>query len=327
MHPKTYQSPYSFARNSPNNIIDPDGNDEFHFHYLTTYIPVAQAGTDGILHMVNKPVTYTWVEVVKDNLANTFYVHRDISKATGSFTSSKPTQFFPDPAVNAPATGVTRSDVFGGALTVKDDDYTALLKILNSFPELEGYVSPPSIGGISVNKSTAFWDRVYKDKNARSSAEKEESQVNSLMESVILGAVCDLALARLAGPLTGETFYRGLSGADYQSFLKTGEIPATSETFVSPTRSFAESYAKREGSVLLEINVKEGTLQELKSIGVRDPHHVLTRRLKLPNIPKEGWKGSNAFFKQEGAQINIGLGNGKALEIFNKNIQSVKVLK
>ena len=28
----------------------------------------------------------------------------------------------------------------------------------------------------------------------------------------------------------------------------------------------------------------------------------------------------NAFFKAEGPQINIGLGKGKALEIFNSNI-------
>ena len=30
--------------------------------------------------------------------------------------------------------------------------------------------------------------------------------------------------------------------------------------------------------------------------------------------------GNNAFFKGEGTQTNIGLGKGKALEIFNSNI-------
>ncbi|RFM27921.1 deaminase domain-containing protein, partial [Deminuibacter soli] len=193
MHPKTYQSPYSFARNSPNNIIDPDGNDEFHFHYLTTYIPVTQAGADGILHIVNKPVNYTWVQVIKDNLKNTFYVHKDIAKANGSTSPSTPTQFFPDPAVNAPATGVTRSDLFGGILgNVKDDDYTALLKILDNFPELEGYVSPASIGGASTDKNRAFGDKVYKDKNARATAEKEESQVNQLMIGVLTSVAGEL---------------------------------------------------------------------------------------------------------------------------------------
>jgi hypothetical protein len=40
----------------------------------------------------------------------------------------------------------------------------------------------------------------------------------------------------------------------------------------------------------------------------------------MPVVSK-GWTSSNAFFKAEGAQINIGLGQGKALNTFNSNIQ------
>ena len=39
----------------------------------------------------------------------------------------------------------------------------------------------------------------------------------------------------------------------------------------------------------------------------------------MPNVGK-GWKDNNAFFKSEGDQINIGLGKGKALEVFNGGI-------
>ena len=47
---------------------------------------------------------------------------------------------------------------------------------------------------------------------------------------------------------------------------------------------------------------------------------------EMPSLMKE-WKSTNAFFKQERGQINIGLGNGKALDIFNSNIQAFKVLR
>lgn len=40
----------------------------------------------------------------------------------------------------------------------------------------------------------------------------------------------------------------------------------------------------------------------------------------MPDVGK-GWKETSAFFKAEGEQINIGLGKGKALDIFNQGIQ------
>ena len=36
------------------------------------------------------------------------------------------------------------------------------------------------------------------------------------------------------------------------------------------------------------------------------------------------WTENFAFFKAEGDQINIGLGKGKALELFNRNIISYR---
>lgn len=45
----------------------------------------------------------------------------------------------------------------------------------------------------------------------------------------------------------------------------------------------------------------------------------------LPLVGK-GWKATNAFFKVEGTQINIGLGSGNALNIFNSNIQNFNVI-
>jgi hypothetical protein len=96
-------------------------------------------------------------------------------------------------------------------------------------------------------------------------------------------------------------------------------VPATSETFISPTASYSSKYQ----GVLVEINTKGGTFNQLLKIGVRDAAHPMTSELKIPSL-SGAWKAENAFFKQEAGQINIGLGQGKALEAFNKNILSFK---
>lgn len=119
---------------------------------------------------------------------------------------------------------------------------------------------------------------------------------------------------------SGETFYRTMSKADHATLMSTRKLPATSEAFISPTKSFAQGY----DGVLAEITLKPGTTKALQSIGVRDAS-ALTRAAhsEMPMVSK-GWKSNNAFFKGEGNQINIGLGNGKALDIFNSGIQTVK---
>nr|WP_319396639.1 hypothetical protein [uncultured Desulfobacter sp.] len=122
---------------------------------------------------------------------------------------------------------------------------------------------------------------------------------------------------------SGETFYRTMSKADYDTFMKTRKVSATSETFTSPTKAFSEGY----DGVLVEFNVKPGTTDALKSIGVRDGSKIARQQVgDLPTVSK-GWNTNNAFFKGEGNQVNIGLGEGKALEIFNNNIQDYTVIR
>jgi hypothetical protein len=119
-----------------------------------------------------------------------------------------------------------------------------------------------------------------------------------------------------------ETFYRTMSQADHQTLLRTGKLPPTAETFTSPTRAFSEAY---EG-VTVEFRVNAGTTESLSTIGVRDASAVA--RQAYPNMPtvSEGWTAQNAFFKGEGGQVNIGLGRGDALDLFNNNIQSFEAL-
>lgn len=115
-----------------------------------------------------------------------------------------------------------------------------------------------------------------------------------------------------------------MSLAHYDELVTTGRLPATSETFISSTKAFASNY----DGVLVQFNLRSGASDALRSVGVRDAS-VLTRDAmgELPMVGK-GWTKNNAFFKGEGDQINVGLGRGTALDIFNAHVESfVKVPK
>ena len=115
---------------------------------------------------------------------------------------------------------------------------------------------------------------------------------------------------------SSEVFYRTMSQADYDYLRMTGELPATSETFISPTYSFSSNY----DGVTVEFELRNGTTNSLLEIGVGNNADQAIRDYGvLPQVSK-GWTENNAFFKGEGTQTNIGLGQGKALEIFNSNI-------
>ncbi len=61
-------------------------------------------------------------------------------------------------------------------------------------------------------------------------------------------------------------------------------------------------------------------------IGVRDESSTLAD--EFSNMPKStnGWGKNHAQFKKEKEQLNIGLGKGKALDIFNENIVETEVI-
>lgn len=119
-----------------------------------------------------------------------------------------------------------------------------------------------------------------------------------------------------------EYYYRAMSRADFEHFLSTGKLKATTETFISPTRKFSEDYK----GVLVKFQLAEGTTQALRDIGVRA--HGKKSEALLPDLPqvKKGWARSKALFKPEGDQINIGLGKGRALDVFNQGIRGFEIL-
>jgi Flp pilus assembly pilin Flp len=120
-----------------------------------------------------------------------------------------------------------------------------------------------------------------------------------------------------------EVYYRAMSQKDYDA-LKSGRgMPGTGETSTSPTRGFSENY----DGVLVEFEMKPGTTAKLQEVGVSDGS-PLTRE-KLPEMPtaKEAggkWNEQYARFKEERKQINVQLGRGRGLEVFNENIGSFR---
>ena len=86
-------------------------------------------------------------------------------------------------------------------------------------------------------------------------------------------------------------------------------------------------YAGYDGA-LVQFRLTSGTTEQLAGIGVRDGSGLTGAA--YPNMPLvgRGWTRSSAFFKAEGVpqQINIGLGRGGALDIFNGNMTGYNVI-
>jgi len=149
---------------------------------------------------------------------------------------------------------------------------------------------------------------------------------SSLATSNGLGrAAFGVELALAAGGLAGvaraeaaegtETFYRTMSQANYDALTATGKLPATSETFISPSLEYASKY----NGVTVQFNVQAGTTDSLLGMGVRNAGLNGGAYNGLPLV-QSGWGSSSAFFKLEGNVVNVGLGRGSALNTFNNNI-------
>ncbi|MGR4049463.1 hemagglutinin repeat-containing protein [Kosakonia cowanii] len=112
-----------------------------------------------------------------------------------------------------------------------------------------------------------------------------------------------------------EIVYRTMSQKQYERFLNTGVMPATTETSVSPILGYSSKY----DGVTVKIAVKPGTFSELEKIGIAANSAAAK---ELPNMSTQTgkWMDTNTRFKVEGGQMTTQLGQGKGMEIFNKNI-------
>ena len=114
------------------------------------------------------------------------------------------------------------------------------------------------------------------------------------------------------------TYYRTMSHGHYEQLLNTGRIPATGETFISPSLQYSSNFR----GVKVRVEVAAGTQSSLLQIGSRSGKVTWAPCQSLP-VVKRGWTYNQAFFKLEGDTrpvVNIGLGKGEALDRFNNSI-------
>ncbi|MEN5093706.1 hypothetical protein ABE458_23710 [Pseudomonas protegens] len=129
-----------------------------------------------------------------------------------------------------------------------------------------------------------------------------------------------------------EIMYRVMSEADFAKMQRTGLIPGTGETSISPNKDYVGKY----NGVLVRITTKPGTSAKLQEIGV-SANSPTTNQFPSMSTQTGKWNQTNARFKVEatgeahvsgGAGVlNTQLGKGVALDIFNKNILRVETLR
>jgi RHS repeat-associated protein len=199
-------TPYHNATNNPVNRVDQDGNDDIHFHYLN-YTVMVPNGNGGYRPQGK---TITWATVVRNNMPNTFSVHRESitlnqdGKGQSTYTH-RVIPFYPDASSPKAKTGITHSTFFG-IIDRADDDYTALLKTLEDFPEVANSYNDIGTPAVARNQRDAnynFMSRAFRDSKARAANEEQQRQVNNLMVGVITVAASEILVGRLlAGTLT-----------------------------------------------------------------------------------------------------------------------------
>ncbi len=197
-------TPYHNATNNPVNRVDQDGNDDIHFHYLNYTVMVANG--NGGYRPQGK--TITWATVVRNSMPNTFAIHRESitlnQDGKGQSTyAERVIPFYPDAAWPKPKTGITHSTFFG-IIDRPDDDYTALLKTLEDFPEVANSyndIGTPTVARNQRDENYNFMSRAFRDSKARAANEEQQRQVNNLMVGVITVAASEILVGRL---LAGE---------------------------------------------------------------------------------------------------------------------------
>ena len=196
----------------------------------------------------------------------------------------------------------------------------------------------PFVPGLGYSSARGYQYDLPKIESGSQSQSKRFSLKDLLLEMVIGGVTGGVSSAAFYGAGKGierlkdglrpsrggrEIYYRTMSPSDYDYLRMTGELPATGETFISPTKSFSGDY----DGVTVKFELNKGTVSLLEQIGLSNGDRATLAKKMYPQMPYVSgvkWTENYAFFKAEGSQINIGLGKGNALEIFNSNINSYK---
>lgn len=118
-----------------------------------------------------------------------------------------------------------------------------------------------------------------------------------------------------------QIFYRSMSEEQFQYLERTGQLPPTTETSISPVLSYSSGY----NGVTVKFTMAPETSEQLQKIGIAANPPAAAQ---LPDLSTQigPWMQTNVRFKVEGGQMTTQLGQGPGINIFNQNmIQFEKV--
>ena len=219
------------------------------------------------------------------------------------------------------AVKVVRPDGSKRVFSSRDWEQKALPK--PQLPKDYGY--DPNIGKNNPNFNKELHKKIYDQDPRRIEAVKAREQVNKANRERIKNSPHSLVLEKDVHG--NEIFYRRMSKEDFIKFKRTGVLPATSETFISPLKAYSE---QGYTGVLVKFTTKPGTMEVLKKIGTTG--NSATGKL-FPDLPRtnKGWtEKTQVQFKLEGqgkphvnkgkGVVNTGLGKSGGKEAFEKQI-------
>lgn len=113
-----------------------------------------------------------------------------------------------------------------------------------------------------------------------------------------------------------------MSPEQFKQFERTGIMPSTTETSVSPILGYSSKY----NGVTTKITVKSGIFSKLEEIGIAA--NSATAK-EFPNMSTQTgkWMQTNTRFKVEKRQMTTQLGKDEGIQIFNENIVHFEKVK
>ncbi len=136
---KPHLTPYNFVQNNSPNKIDPDGNDDIHFHFTTRTIAYTSGAGTSACSTYYKNVTTASIVVIKTNGSDRFYHHKHYISASGN-TTERVKEFHPFWESSRSGLTTTAMPFSAGLINRNDRDVHTLAKYYDASPAFRDYL-------------------------------------------------------------------------------------------------------------------------------------------------------------------------------------------